>query len=210
MLSISVNFKLDENARLLIFRVADDEASAALAAYRFLDWILEKLTHWVRFGWIQNKMIMKMSFTNYKYGSKWAKLISNSPFKWLPWFVLVFLVDQAFDNPLKIWLYGFVGIVLEFNLAITLLLFLTVLFAVFPLGWSAVLGVVTETVSFDSTPIGNWAITLLEPTLGKSELRHSQPYNSPQCLAFLVTWITEAENHHRLVVAVHPTSELIN
>ena len=151
-LSALVNFKLKENMRLLIFRVADDEASAVLTAYRFLDWLLEKFSSWVRLSWIMTSMTMKMNFTNYRYGSKLAKGISSIPLlRWWPWLFLVVLCDLSFKNPLKAWLYGFWLMLLGFNVSMTLLLGLTVLFAVLPLGWSAVLGVVTETVSFDST-----------------------------------------------------------
>jgi len=191
--SSSVNFRIQPSTRFLIVRMSDDEAGVALSAYRFLDWILETYIASVRRAWVILKMSMQRR-TGMKYkgmqAPRWPKVsYLGTIIVWATLSVWLYLVYRGSEHPV-LYIVGFYYLVfLLVVCSLTLVLCLTAVFAVVPLGWSAVLGIFSETVSIDWTPPGAWKLNLVEPSgLG---LRHSQPYANQYCLSLLGAWIAK-------------------
>jgi hypothetical protein len=193
--SDSVNFRLRPGTAFLIIRMSDDEPGMALSTYRFFDWILETYLASVRRAWV----ILKMSFetrTGLKYkgliASRWPKVsVLGNVIVFAAFLLWLYRVYRGSDHPFADVASVFYVVFLAVVCSLTAVLCLTAAFAVVPLGWGAVLGIFTETVSVDWTPPGAWKLNLVEPSSGASGLRHSQPYDNQQCLALLGSWMAQ-------------------
>jgi hypothetical protein len=201
-LATAVNYTLRPNARLLIIKMADDEAGIALAAYRFVDWILER--YLVLVCQINSSLTSRRKrerWFGYKgiYGPRLKPRLSD-----VLWGLTLVVL------PLAMWLYYGIrdsdhpvgNVVLIYFLAFStimsgmfVVLCSIVLVSIAPLGWSNVLGIFDQVISVESSPPGSWNLNLFEPSPSATGLRHSQPCQDSRCLSLLASWIKEQRNY---------------
>jgi len=183
----SINFTLQPDTRLLVIRMADDEAGLLLTAYRCFDWILERCLAAVRLGWISIKMSIKMFVFGVKYGSTFAKVVKALP---IPVIVILWILGRSSDDP--VYDLSVVSLVTVYTVSwvSTVVMTLTVACAILALGPGAALGVLTRNVSVEQSPSGDWNVIRFEPIARPWTLRHSHTYEDPRCLAVLASWIS--------------------
>jgi pimeloyl-ACP methyl ester carboxylesterase len=206
--SSSINFNLDSSTRLLIIKMADDEPGLALTTYRFLDWILDVCIAFVRRISIVWKMTFRMNRGRrtafYRFTGPRFRGLSRLRVIFATLVFLFFLYLMIFGNQVQFerWFGPCAAILLlVFYLIISAtgcIVCLIAVFSVLPLGWSAVFGSCTRTVSVDSTPRGSWNVSLFEPSLSGLGLRHSQPYADRRCLELLSCWLLDAPRGFKL------------
>jgi hypothetical protein len=58
--------------------------------------------------------------------------------------------------------------------------------SILPLGWSAAIGTLTQSISVESSPLGSWPVELFMPV--ESGLAHSKTYEDERCLVRINDW----------------------
>jgi hypothetical protein len=191
--SSSVNFLLDPATPLLLIKMTDDEAGGLLTTYRFLDWVMDRYLAFVRKVTVLFKMSNHRRPGNifyYGWRPRWRSLshLRNLLVFSVLGLFLYFLI-RGVDNP-----FGSIAVIVFVVVYFVVLTVIVILgsiavFAMIPLGWSAILGIFTRTVSVDATPPGSWKLNLFERSSGRGGLRHSQTYEDPRCLAAIASWL---------------------
>lgn len=73
-----------------------------------------------------------------------------------------------------------------FALLSTVLAVLLAMWSILPMGWSAAIGSLAQSVSVESSPLGSWPVELFMPV--ESGLAHSKTYEDDRCLARMREW----------------------
>jgi hypothetical protein len=160
----SVNFEVDQRLRLLIVRMTHDEASMGLVTSGFLEWLLNKYSRFVD-GLVQNRRVLFIYF-----GAVVCLLITGK-------------LEVVAQNRI---VHMFLWPVLA---AVIASLLLPTVFSFIALGADASIGIMTQSVSIDTTPIGHWEVNLFEPIQNVRGLAHSQTYSDERCVKLVVGWI---------------------
>lgn len=171
----AIGTRVSPSQKLLLLRMAGDEASYALSAYKFFDWLLERIL--------------------FLWHSIDAPLRRRKQSIWEAIFMLTLVAAGLFalvnglhltENQGVIFLAigVFVGPILA--LLSTILAVLLAMWSILPMGWSAAIGSLAQSVSVESSPLGSWPVELFMPV--EPGLAHSKTYEDDRCLARIRQW----------------------